>query len=69
MVRTIKTNTYRCSICKKIYTSKKQATECEEDCNDEKKYVYIPKTVHAKMDGRRVKIAIYDRVLNAGGGK
>lgn len=63
MVQTIKKQTYRCRFCKKIYTSIKRALECEEDCLQETHYIMKPRTVKAKIDGKRMYIVLYDRVL------
>jgi len=63
MVQTIKKNTYRCHLCKRIYTSMKRALECEDKCLDDKNYEMVPRNVKVKMDGRKLRMIIYERRL------
>ena len=62
MVRVIKRQTYECFLCKKIYTSKRKALGCEENCLDDKNFIFIPTRATMKINGERHKILLARRV-------
>jgi len=63
MVQKINRTTYRCRLCKTIYTKVKDALECESNCLDRRdNYESVTKYGIVKIDGKKYPIQMLQQI-------